>query len=360
MTGAALAPALALTRPLLAWLREGQDWPRRRWRERAAISWQAHWGSWNARLSLALLNQSATVTELPDLVLIVGPWRSGTTVMHELLAAASGYATPRNWQCMNACTFALRPDARSGKAKVARPMDGLPIEANSPQEDEFALLSLGVATPYRAFLAPGRIGQMQACLDPQFWLRDPHWLDTWEAFLRQVLAALPASQRARPLLLKSPGHTFRLDAILRRYPAARVLWMARAPEEIFASNRIMWRQMFAAYGSPASPPDADALDAFLVRTLKASAEALQRCETAVIPANFVVVHHPELLAQPGQVLQRLRRRWGHDWCGRGVELDAALARVAHGRVTRYDDARLPPAAQAAAALLRRVQDKLGH
>ena len=95
---------LALTPPLLAWLRQDPSWSSLPWAWRAAQRWRAAWSGLNARQSEALANPAIP---LQDPVFIVGPWRSGTTVMHELLTAATGCATPLTWQCMNAPAFRL-------------------------------------------------------------------------------------------------------------------------------------------------------------------------------------------------------------------------------------------------------------
>ena len=90
--------------------------------------------------------------------------------MHELLTAATGWPTPLTWQCMNATAFQLLP-APPAQSGVARPMDGLEISPLSPQEDEFALLSLGVDSAYRGFLMPERLPELLHTLDPAYWQR---------------------------------------------------------------------------------------------------------------------------------------------------------------------------------------------
>lgn len=326
---------LALSRPLLDWLRCGSDWRQRPWHERVALQWQAHWGSWNTRLSRAVVAQSAPTLDLRDPLLIVGPWRSGTTVMHELLTAASGYPTPTTWQCMDPCAFALRRTPPVGGVDLARPMDGLAISATSPQEDEFALLSLGAASHYRAFLAPSRIGEMTDALRQDYWLLDRHWMPVWEAFLRAVLRAAAPAAQSRPLLLKSPNHSFRLQAILRRFPGARVLWMARDAGSVLASNRKMWQQMFARYGSPGSPAPPGALDGFLAQALVSAADALAWCLDTLPRDQLAVVGHEALAVRPEATIEQLRHRWGRDWTGGTIDLHRALNRVQSGTIAQY-------------------------
>jgi hypothetical protein len=90
-----------------------------------------------ARLQAGLPSPSS----LSSPVLVTGLWRTGTTLLHEMLAAAGGFATPGTWQCLRPASFRLAKPGR--EMDVPRPIDGLRVSTNSPQEDEFALLLLG-------------------------------------------------------------------------------------------------------------------------------------------------------------------------------------------------------------------------
>lgn len=325
---------LALSHPLLRWLRQDPAWPQLPAALRARAAWQAGWGSLNARLSDSLGRGAADGATLRDPMLIVGPWRSGTTVMHELLTAATGCTAPLTWQCMNACAFQLGAP-RASKAALARPMDGLEIRPDSPQEDEFALLALGVPSAYRAFWMPHRIGELHDTLSPAYWLADPHWLAVWEGFLRGVLHSGGAAAQ-QPLILKSPNHTYRLPAILRRFPGARWVWMARDAGDVLASNRKMWRAMFAAHGL--TPADNVALEAFLAAALQGAAQTLDWCHEHVPPTQWCVVRHDALLAAPQDAVRTVCRHLAGDLAIDEAALEQAVTRTASGRVERYDAA----------------------
>ncbi|MDM4767536.1 sulfotransferase [Pelomonas sp. SE-A7] len=340
-------PALTLSKPLLAWLREDPHWPRLDWRLRAALAWRAHWGSVNARLSEAQARPAASTQDLAPL-LILGPWRSGTTVMHELLTAATAWPTPLTWQCMDACAFRLGHPPRSG-VRIARPMDGLTVDALSPQEDEFALLTLGQPSAYRAFWQPQRILELLPTLEQEFWLEHGEWLAPWESFLRAVQASAPS---AGGLILKSPNHSFRLQAILRRFPAAKVVWMLRDPADVFQSNLKMWRTMFREHGL--GPSQDEALEQFLVAALQASAASL-RWALAELPAGQLVCCSQEQLRQaPAEHVERILDALGLRDQADGVALRSAIKRTQVGRTEVYSEP-LPAAARAAVEALRAAQ-----
>lgn len=337
-------PQLALTRPLLEWLRADPSWPRLDWRLRALLAWRARWGSINQGLSAAQPVNGAPLQPL----FVLGPWRSGSTVMHELLAAALGWPTPLTWQCMDATTFRLQRAPRAG-VTVARPMDGLALGPLSPQEDEFALLSLGVDSVYRGFWMPHRLDELGQGLDPAFWLADEHWLDAWEGFVRGLLPTSGSGE----LLLKSPNHSFRAQAFWRRYPQARAVWMLRDPVEVFHSNRKMWRQMIGAHGLTAEP--SQALDRFLAQALRRCAEALEWALDTLPPAQLACCEQGRLLAQPAAEIERILARLGLEHHFRDEAVRDAVQRTRSGRVERYGEVEVPAEVQEAALRLAQVQ-----
>lgn len=322
-------PSLALSQPLLSWLQQDPSWRL----QPAGLRWRCRWlaalGSLNARLSASL--ERSTVVTLDDPVLVVGPWRSGTTVMHELLTAATGCAAPRTWQCMDPCAFRLGRSNRTPVA-IARPMDGLEIRADSPQEDEFALLALGVDSAYRAFWLPHRLGELGHTLDPAHWLAHPQWLAPWEAFLRGVLAA-SGGDGTQPLLLKSPNHTYRIRSILQRFPKARLVWMARDATPVAMSNRKMWTTMFETHGT--SQPRPGALDSFLRLAIDAAAQALHWCVDQLPADRLVVVAHEDLIAHPAATVEATIQRLALPRARDSSRLPMAIASVRGGRVERH-------------------------
>lgn len=336
------SPLHSFDAELLKWLRAGAGWSSLALGTRAQLRWRSAWATLNRKLSEARV---ADAQPLAPPLFIVGPWRSGTTVMHELLTAATGWPTPLTWQCMNATAFQLlpAPPARSG---VARPMDGLEISALSPQEDEFALLTLGVDSAYRGFLMPERLPTLLHTLDPGYWnAHEAEWLPRFERFMAGVLAS--GGQPGRRLILKSPNHSFRLPALLKRFPEAQVVWMVRDAATVFHSNRKMWQAMFAEHRlTPGAP---DGLDAFLGTALQGCAQVLQQLQAELPPGRWISVEQTALAADPRATVARVMQQLGLQ-AGPEAALAAALGRVRQGRIEHYEQPVPPPAAPGVAAL----------
>lgn len=254
-----------------------------------------------------------------DPVFILGLWRSGTTVLHELVNACGGWATPQTWQCFHPSTcFLTGPPAHASAVK--RPMDEGVIVAQGPQEDEFALLLLGESSIYRGLIDPRRLLE---CGEAS-WSDDGAGLQRWQEFVRGVAAAGSAR-----LLLKSPGHTFRIPKLRGLFPQARFIWIGRHPGEVLASNVRMWTAMTSMYALWDRPEDM--IERFLHEAVRACSRVLERCIAEMTREQMLWVDFEALQTDPERVLRQILQFAG-DRSGRSerslaTDIDAALSSI---------------------------------
>jgi len=258
--------------------------------------------------------------DLPaDPLFIVGLWRSGTTVLHELVNACGGWVTPQTWQCFHPSTCFLTGPPRAAPA-VKRPMDQGLIAAQGPQEDEFALLLLGEPSIYRGLIDPRRLLECGSAA----WSVDGEGLERWQAFVKGV----GASGTAR-LLLKSPGHTFRIPALRRLFPRARFVWIGRHPGEVLASNVRMWTTMMSVYALWDCPQDI--LQRFLREAMLACSDVLERCIAEMTREQMLWVDFEALQTDPERVLRQILQfagdRPGRSERSLAADIEAALSSV---------------------------------
>ena len=184
---------------------------------------------------------------LPAPIFVLGFWRSGTTLLHELLCCDSRFGFPSTYACLNPAHFLLseRWTASRFKREVARPMDDVRYSWASPQEDEFALLALGAPSAYRALIVPSLMLDTNQLLDLGAQTAEDQelWSVTFEYFLK-----LLTLQQRKTMILKSPTHGYRMQTLQKRFPHARYVLIERNPYEVFASNLKLWRTLTSRYG----------------------------------------------------------------------------------------------------------------
>ena len=303
------------SRALAEWVRQGGAPARAPLGYGLRSRWHAHWFELNWRTQLERMPAGGRPV---DPVFILGLWRSGTTVLHELVNACGGWAAPQTWQCFHPSTcFLTGPPAR---AAVKRPMDQGVIAAEGPQEDEFALLLLGGLSIYRGLIDPRRLLE---CADTS-WSDDAGGLERWQEFVRGVAAGGGAR-----LLLKSPGHTFRIPALRRLFPQARFIWIGRHPGEVLASNIRMWTAMMGVYALWDCPQDM--VRRFLHAAVGACSRVLERCLAEMSREQMLWVDFEALQTDPARVLRQILQfasaRAGRSESSLGADIEAALSSV---------------------------------
>src|SRR6185295_16310374 len=146
----------------------------------------------------------------PDrgIIFIIGHWRSGTTLLHELMVLDERYAFPTTYECFAANHFLVTgswmPKLIWFLLPSKRPMDDMAVSFDHPQEDEFALISLGAPSPLLRMAFPNDPPPYLEFLDMDGVQADD--LTRWKDRLRQFVAMQMYSKQ-KGLVLKSPTHT---------------------------------------------------------------------------------------------------------------------------------------------------------
>ncbi|MCX7002431.1 MAG: sulfotransferase [bacterium] len=239
-----------------------------------------------------------------DPVIIVGHWRSGTTLMHELLALDVRHTFPHTYACFAPTHFLaserivapwlrrLLPDRR--------PMDNMPAGLPRPQEDEFALCNMGMPSPYLTMLFPNQPPRYDDYLDFVGVAEAPRkaWLEQLLHFYRGVCLARPGR-----LVLKSPLHTARLQLLLRVFPKARIVHMVRQPHEMCASTLALWRRLY--HDQALQQPDYKGLLAAVLQTHGRMYRAFNAATAMMPPGQCCDVRYEELRRDPLRAVQRV-------------------------------------------------------
>jgi omega-hydroxy-beta-dihydromenaquinone-9 sulfotransferase len=235
---------------------------------------------------------------LADPVFIVGHWRSGTTLLHELMALDDQLLSPTTRQCFNPQSFLLSGGSRAAGAAVVRPAGDRAVSADSPQEEEFALLCLGCASPYEAFVFPNALAQVAALCDPREFTAGER--SDWQRRLVRFLKAVTIAGAGRRLLLKSPSNSLRVGTLTRLFPNAAFIRIVREPTAVIASTLQMWKTMWQRYALSAPLDDPTVRDLAIDVMLRMENE-LQ----AQSGAAFVTVKYEDLVAQPYHAIQQI-------------------------------------------------------
>lgn len=207
-------------------------------------------------------NPELLSTEIERPMFIIGYPRTGTTLLHSLLDLGTEHRTLKMYEALSPVPPENPGDPkRDPRIKLANKFVGMthyisaqvpvihPLSARGPDE----CLKLIENT----FISPHFLLYFQA---PTYW----HWLKQQSpesftpiyAFHRQQLQLLSQGEGGLKWILKAPIHLFFLEALLKTYPDARIIYLHRDPNaaipsfcsllavsRAMASNRVDLRQI---------------------------------------------------------------------------------------------------------------------
>jgi len=246
-------------------------------------------------------------TTVASPLFVLGVWRSGTTLLFNLLTQDRRFAFPNTYEAAFPHSFLLTEGigARLLKPFIPkkRPQDNVAFGVGVPQEDEFAMCSLVPRSMLMSLAFPRRA----ALYDPFLTLRDVSASQRrgWQAALLHFLKKL-AFKYGRPLVLKSPGHTGRLRLLLELFPDAKFVHIQRDPFAVFLSARHAVRKV-----SPWAAMQTDNFADLDERTLRQCKEIYEAYfdERSLIPAGHLCeIRFEDLERDPlGQIRQIYER-----------------------------------------------------
>jgi LPS sulfotransferase NodH len=288
-----------------------------------------------------------------DPVYILGHPRTGTTLLHSLLAVDEAQFTYCNTFCAGFPSSFLWFE-RLGKvlfAKVIdshRPMDNVPLSFDLPQEDELAtnVMSSGISPymsiflmrqepafrPYFAFSSRRDMhddddddGRNDDYTNDDEYFDDPatmddarkRWTDAFLLLLKKLTlrAALQdrssrPGRRPRRLLLKSPVHTARIPLLLQLFPNAQFVYIHRHPYDVLRSALHMADTTY--WYTYMDTPSQDQILEFVLRQYEILYERYEegrRCLSSP-SRQLVEVSYDELCADPVGTVRTIYEKLG--------------------------------------------------
>ncbi|MEZ5804821.1 MAG: sulfotransferase [Rhizobiaceae bacterium] len=237
---------------------------------------------------------------------VLGHWRTGTTLLHELLVLDQRHTSPNTYECFAPAHFMLTEGTGvpllSFLVPSRRPMDNMPAGWRRPQEDEFALCNLGLPSPYLTIAFPNEPPQ-----DPEYLtLEDvpPDDLRRWKrTFLRFLVEVECMARRRKRVVLKSPPHTARVKVLLEMFPDAKFVHIVRDPFVVFPSTVHLWKTLYARQGL--QKPTFDGLEDYVFDNLDRMYARFEQ-DRALIPAgNLTELRYEDLVADPLGAMRRV-------------------------------------------------------
>jgi hypothetical protein len=237
-------------------------------------------------------------------VFVIGHWRTGTTLLHELLVRDPQFDYPDFLACFNPnhhlLTGRVLKTYAPWLAPEQRPMDNMAVGWDRPQEDEFALALLGLPSSYTDLAFPRHPPQHPGSLDLSGLSAGEltRWKRTFVRFLRTV-----SFRDGRRLVLKSPPHTARVPVLLDLFPDARFVHIVRDPYVVFPSTVNLWESLSARHGF--QPPPDTGYEEKVFREFRVIYDRLEEARPRFRPGRFHELRYEELVRDPVEEMRKV-------------------------------------------------------
>jgi len=304
------------------------------------------WVPWNSvlyRISEAKYRRRAEALKLDQPpVFVIGHWRTGTTLLHDLFSVDPNLAYPTTYECFFPHHFLLTENTLPKVMKVLlpkrRPQDDVPVGFDRPQEEEFAMLMLGQGTPYVTHAWP------------RFGPADTDYLDfkglseadqkKWAKAYMWLYRRLALRHGNRPLVMKTPANAARLKLLTELFPDARFIYISRNPLTVFPSTVKLWRALYSTQGLHNPPYLDNWLDDYVLDMFVRLTEDYE-ADRHVVPADHLIeLRYEDFIKDPIATMRDLYARLDiGDFSKAEAAMRAYLEEQKEHRVSEYE---MPP------------------
>ncbi len=250
---------------------------------------------------------------LKDPVFIIGHWRSGTTLLHNLMCSDPETGYPTTYQTIfpnNLFSFqwlfkffmkALMPDKR--------PVDNVSLHVDFPQEEEFALNNEIPFSFYNWWYFPKKTREIanEYLLDKTTSEKDK---ELWKHNFRRFVTRSLMNTKGIRFISKNPPHTARIPQLLELYPNAKFIYIHRNPYEVVRSTIAFYKSILPA--TQLQDIDEDTLVNDILWVYK---ELVLKYETDKINIplkNLIEIKYSDLVSAPDSEIQSIYKNLLND------------------------------------------------
>jgi hypothetical protein len=269
---------------------------------------------------------------------ITGVPRSGTTLLHHLLAQDPANRAPTHWEVMFPWPLGetLHTDFRIAQAETRLRWTRLmapklisvhPMGARLPQEC-IAIMA------YSLFST--QFDDMYRVPSYETWLKAQDMRPAYH-FHRAFLGHLQWRAPVKRWVLKAPSHLLALDAILATYPDACIIQTHRDPAKVLGSVASLGKILQGMFSNQVDPIE---IGAKVCRNLRAEVEQAMafRDKNEHLRKHFLDVHYLEFIRNPIETIRHIYEHFGLSLCAKAenkMQASLAVNRSARRKVHAY-------------------------
>jgi hypothetical protein len=263
-----------------------------------------------ARVEVKRYGKKINSSPVPeDPIFIIGHWRTGTTLLHQMMNLDPNLAAPTLFQVAEPesfiCSYRYYLPLFSALISKSRPMDNIRLGMNEPQEDEYAIFRITDFSPIEQLVFPKNKGYFilgYTSFLPINEIEKKEWEEQFCNYFRKLYFL-----KRKTIVSKNPFNSFRIKELSVLFPKARFIHIVRHPFEVVPSTVNMWRIVLKQNRLNRDGSDPEIED--VTKGLEKLLTTIKK-DSAVIPKdNFFEMKFEDLEADPVGEIKKIYSRF---------------------------------------------------
>jgi hypothetical protein len=250
--------------------------------------------------------------EVPP-VFIIGPWRSGTTLLHNLMCQDPKAAYTTTFQAVFPNIILtqsswVKPIANYlGPSK--RPFDNVRMDMDYPQEEEFGMMNLQSSSIYKFFIFPSDFDRI---VEEEFMTAElpGKRVSLWKRKYREMVAKAVFNTGGSRYISKNPCNLGRIGMLKEMYPDAKFIFIHRNPYNAVESLYRFIGKIFPGVQLQETPPGYTRKSAVLL--FEKSIRTYFRDRSLIDPENLFELRMEDFLKNPHEIIRQIYKKFHID------------------------------------------------
>ncbi len=239
-------------------------------------------------------------------IYILGHWRSGTTLLHNLLCSHNNIAYPTTYQTVFPNNLFFFTGLIKGIMQYFLPerrlVDRVEMHVDFPQEEDFALGNEIGFSFYYWFYFPDdyqRITDEYLALPTRDEEKIQQYKQGYEKFIKRCMLHVAGEQ----YIAKNPPNMGRIPFLLEMFPGSRFVYIERNPYEVLLSTFRFHKGFLKTL--QLQDMDDETLWKFIFQTYVLLYDMYQDNKHLIPPGNLVELKYEELVSDPEGIYKSL-------------------------------------------------------
>ncbi len=245
-----------------------------------------------------------------DPIFIIGHWRSGTTYIHSFLSQDKSLGFFSTFQ-------AYLPGVFLGSEKLfksivesslpnKRPMDDVEMNADLPQEDQYAV---GAFTPYSYYHGWCFPKNMEFYNNFVLFKNvKKEDISKWKKTYIYLIKKVTVFEKGKRLVLKNQDNTTKIKYLLEMFPNAKFILMKRNPYTLYLSMMKFMRIVIPLYCLQ-NPPTLNVVEKSMMDLYKNMFKKYIREKQLIPKNNLIEIRYEDFILKPLEQIEKIYKQF---------------------------------------------------